>query len=77
MPKKTCPGFLAEFQQFGRTAGPGEKGTGLGLSITKAIVELHRGKIWIDSELGKGPRSPFRFPNTTPKSCLRNALRTA
>lgn len=35
------------------------KGTGLGLAIVRSIVESHRGKVWVESELGKG--SDFRF----------------
>lgn len=37
-------------------------GTGLGLSICKLIVELHAGKIWVDSEFGVGTKSYFSLP---------------
>ncbi|MBP7999775.1 MAG: GAF domain-containing protein [Chloroflexi bacterium] len=37
-------------------------GTGLGLSITKGIIELHRGQIWLDSELGQGTTFHFSIP---------------
>ncbi|NTU86421.1 MAG: PAS domain-containing protein, partial [Chloroflexales bacterium] len=37
-------------------------GTGLGLSITRALVELHGGRIWAESELGKGSRFYFSLP---------------
>lgn len=37
-------------------------GTGLGLSIAKQLVELHRGKLWAESELGKGSRFCFLLP---------------
>lgn len=60
--KEDLPGALERFQQFHRPYGPGEKGVGLGLTITQAIIGLHGGKLWLESEFGKGTRVSFSLP---------------
>ncbi len=54
--------IFGEFQQIDDSSTRRKGGTGLGLSIAKRIVELHGGKIWLDSTLGKGATFSFTLP---------------
>ncbi len=51
-----------EFRQVEGSAGEAQEGTGLGLAITKRLVEQQGGKIWLQSEFGKGSRFSFTLP---------------
>jgi PAS domain S-box-containing protein len=53
------------FQIFSQFESPYHKryaGTGLGLVLTKKLIELHGGKIWVESEFGKGSKFTFVIP---------------
>jgi signal transduction histidine kinase len=68
IPKEEQEAIFREFYQAGTTTEGVREGTGLGLAITKRLVELHGGKIWVESEPGRGSCFTFTLPIQQPQA---------
>jgi len=62
IPPDKIDNLFTEFKQTDATIASEYGGTGLGLSITKKFIEMHGGRIWVESELGKGSSFIFEIP---------------
>ncbi len=62
IPKEAQDHLFNKFYRVSNALGTGIKGTGLGLYITKSIIDIHHGRIWVESEPGKGSTFFFALP---------------
>ena len=60
--KENFQKLFGRFQQVDSSSTRAQGGTGLGLAISKSIIEAHKGRIWVDSEYGKGSTFSFALP---------------
>lgn len=51
-----------KFYRSARLPGLNTEGTGMGLSIARGLIEAHEGRVWVESELGKGATFSFAIP---------------
>jgi hypothetical protein len=59
---KNQEAIFEEFRQLGSDEARKVEGTGLGLTLTKKLIEMHGGRIWVESEVGKGSTFTFTLP---------------
>jgi len=60
--QEDLPKLFKEFSQLASAYDKKYAGTGLGLALTKKLVDLHSGRIWVESEFGKGSLFAFAIP---------------
>lgn len=62
IPKEAMPHLFTKFFRVSGALESGSKGTGLGLYISKAIIDMHNGKIWVESQVDRGSTFSFSLP---------------
>jgi PAS domain S-box-containing protein len=65
IPEEHLPNLFDRFWKRGSL-----EGAGLGLAIAKGIVEAHGGRIWVESEVGRGTAFYFTVPQSSPRSAV-------
>jgi signal transduction histidine kinase len=71
--QEQLPNIFGKFQHSAKSVR-GEKGTGLGLSLCKSLVELHGGKIWVESVAGHGSQFIFVLPRINAQAIFDQSL---
>ena len=56
------PRIFERFYRGGQKEAKKHQGTGLGLAIVKSIAERHKGRVWVESQLGKGSAFHMAIP---------------
>ena len=67
IPKSDVPRLFEKFYRGTNREALAQRGTGLGLAIVKSITERHGGKVWVESELGKGSTFHLQVPLEQPQ----------
>jgi signal transduction histidine kinase len=68
IPNEEQARIFEQFHQVDSSNTKAKGGTGLGLAIAKQIVELHGGRIWVESTLGRGSTFRLELPMHTPRA---------
>jgi signal transduction histidine kinase len=72
IPASDLPRLFEKFYRGTNREALAQRGTGLGLAIVKSIAERHGGKVWVESELGKGSLFHLQIPLVQLKESQRN-----
>lgn len=65
IPEEEVPGLFQKYHRLRQAREQNIQGSGLGLYLAKHLIEAHGGRIWVESEVGKGSRFFFTLPQRT------------
>jgi signal transduction histidine kinase/CheY-like chemotaxis protein len=68
IPEADQEAIFEAFQRGGRSTRTSTEGTGLGLTLSRRIVDLHGGRLWMESTVGAGSRFSFSIPARSPSA---------